>query len=227
PSVIASGQETVLQHAFSTSTPHDPTIGAWNIDIGASSHLNDSVTSLSDVLSRCIYPSVLFVRDNNCTIEFDAFGFSIKDFITRRALLRCDSTEDFYPIMQPSTIPHDFLTSQYTWHQCVRHPGSEVLRRILSSNSISCTKEKPPVLYHACQLDKHVRLSFVTSNTLVKSCFDVVHSDLWTSPIPSLSGYKYYVMFLDHYSQFVWVYPLVNKSDVFLKFVLFRNFVYT
>ncbi|GJY54303.1 ribonuclease H-like domain-containing protein [Tanacetum coccineum] len=112
--------------------------------------------------------------------------------MNRRALLRCDSTEDLYPIMQPSTIPYDFLISQYTWHQCVRHPGSEVLRRILSSNSISCTKEKPLVLYHACQLDKHMRLPFITSNMLVKSCFDVVHSDLWTSPILSLSGYKYY-----------------------------------
>ncbi|GKC43202.1 ribonuclease H-like domain-containing protein, partial [Tanacetum coccineum] len=31
----------------------------------------------------------------------------------------------------------------------------------------------------------------------------------------------------DHYSQFVWVYPLVNKSDVMSKFVLFRNYVRT
>nr|GEV74228.1 ribonuclease H-like domain-containing protein [Tanacetum cinerariifolium] len=33
-----------------------------------------------------------FVRDNSCTIEFDTFGFSFKDFMTRRVLLRCDST---------------------------------------------------------------------------------------------------------------------------------------
>ncbi|GJW97811.1 ribonuclease H-like domain-containing protein [Tanacetum coccineum] len=213
------------------------------MDICASSHLNDSVHSRSDVLNMCIYPSVLvgdgysipvtnsghsilptphrplhlnnvlitpnivknliyvrqFVRDNNCTVEFDAFGFSIKDFMTRRVLLRCDSTGDLYPVTKPSTVPHAFLTSQYTWHQSLRHPGSEVLQRILSRNSISCTKEKPPVLCHACQLGKHVRLPFVSSNTLVKSCFDVIHSDLWTSPIPSLSGFKYYC---DHGGEF-------------------------
>nr|GEY79166.1 ribonuclease H-like domain-containing protein [Tanacetum cinerariifolium] len=83
--------------------------------------------------------------------------------------------------------------------------------------------KKLPVLCHACQLGKHVN----SSNTLVQSSFDIVHSDLWTSPISSLSGFKYYVLSLDHYSQYVWVYPLVHKSDVLSKFVLFRTFVRT
>ncbi|GJX79741.1 ribonuclease H-like domain-containing protein [Tanacetum coccineum] len=249
----------------------DPTSGVWNMDTGASSHLNDSVTSLSDVFNTCIYPSVSvgdghtipvtntrhsilptphiplhlnnvlitphivknltyvrqFFRDNNCTVEFDAFGFSIKDFMTRRVLLRCDSTGDLYPVTQPSPIPHAFFTSQHTWHQQLGHPGSEVLSRLVSRNLISCNKEKPPVLCHACQLGKHVRLSFVSSNTSVTSLFDIVHSDVWTSPIPSLSGFKYYVLFLDHYSYFVWVYPLVNKLDVLSKYMLFRTYVNT
>nr|GEX85083.1 RNA-directed DNA polymerase, eukaryota, reverse transcriptase zinc-binding domain protein [Tanacetum cinerariifolium] len=54
-----------------------------------------------------------FVRDNNCTIEFDAYGFSVKDFMTRWVLLQCDSTRDLYPVTAPSSIPHAFLVSQY------------------------------------------------------------------------------------------------------------------
>ncbi|GKD81950.1 hypothetical protein Tco_1348789 [Tanacetum coccineum] len=57
-----------------------------------------------------------FVRDNNCTIKFDAFGFSVKDFLTRQVLLRCDSIGDLYPVTTPSPIPHAFLVSQHTWH---------------------------------------------------------------------------------------------------------------
>ncbi|GKC94791.1 hypothetical protein Tco_1160233 [Tanacetum coccineum] len=57
-----------------------------------------------------------FVRDNNCTIEFDAFGFLVKDFMTRRVLLRCDSTGDLYPVTAPSLIPYVFLVSHHTWH---------------------------------------------------------------------------------------------------------------
>nr|GEX68662.1 ribonuclease H-like domain-containing protein [Tanacetum cinerariifolium] len=147
------------------------------------------------------------------------------DFLTRRMLLRCDSTGDLYPVTAPSPIHHAFLVSQHTWHQRLGHSGGEVLRRLVSSNFISYNKEKPPVLCHACQLGKHVRLSFVSSSTVISSCFDIVHSDVWTSFIPGLSSIKYYVLFLDHYSQFVWVYPLVNKSDVMSKFVLFRNHV--
>ncbi|GJR64946.1 ribonuclease H-like domain-containing protein [Tanacetum coccineum] len=145
----------------------------------------------------------------------------------RRVLLRCDSTGDLYPVTAPSPIPHVFLVNQHTRHQCLGHPGREVLRHLVSNNFISCNKEKPPVLCHACQLGKHVMFPFVSSNTVVTSCFEIIHSDGWTSPILSLSGFKYYVLFLDHYSQFVWVYPLLNKSDVWSKFVLFRTYVRT
>nr|GEW79215.1 ribonuclease H-like domain-containing protein [Tanacetum cinerariifolium] len=225
-----SGQATVLPHAFTAGTLQDPSFGAWNMDTGASSHLNNYTTSLSTVLNSCMYLTVSvgdghsipvtnighsilptplkslrlnnvlitphivknlifvrqFVRDNDCTIEFDSFGFSVKDFMTRRVLLRCDSTGDLYPVTAPSPIPHAFLVSQHTWNQHLGHPESDVLCRLVSNNVISCNKEKPPVLCHACQLGKHVRLSFVSSNTIVSSCFDIVHSDVWTSPISSL-----------------------------------------
>ncbi|GJY19173.1 ribonuclease H-like domain-containing protein [Tanacetum coccineum] len=96
------------------------------------------------------------------------------DFMTRRVLLRYDSTGDLYPVTKPSTIPHALLTNQFTWHQRLGHPGSEVLRRLFSSNSILCTKEKAPVLCHAFQLGKHVRLLFIKSTTFVNSCINKV-----------------------------------------------------
>ncbi|GKD05299.1 hypothetical protein Tco_1180273, partial [Tanacetum coccineum] len=38
------------------------------------------------------------------------------------------------------------------------------------------------------ELGKHVMLPFVSSNTSITSRFDIIHSDVWTSPIPSLSA---------------------------------------
>nr|GEX37255.1 ribonuclease H-like domain-containing protein [Tanacetum cinerariifolium] len=222
-----SGQATNLPHAFNTETLQDLSSGAWNINTGASSYLNNLITSLSEIINKCMHPFISFVRDNNCTIEFDAFSFSIKDFMTRRVILRCDSTEDLYSVTYTSPIPYVFLVSQHTWHHRLRHPGSDVLRSLVCNNFISCNKEKPLVLCHACQLGKHVMLPFVSSNTVVTSFFDIIHSDMWTSPIPSLSWFKYYVLFLDHYSHFIWAYPLINKYDVLSKFILFRNYVYT
>ncbi|GKA20281.1 ribonuclease H-like domain-containing protein [Tanacetum coccineum] len=66
-------------------------------------------------------------------------------------------------VTSPSSIPQAYLVSQHTWHQCLGHPRCEVLRRVISSSFISCNKEKPYVLCHACHLDKHVRLPFVGS----------------------------------------------------------------
>ncbi|GJX53572.1 retrovirus-related pol polyprotein from transposon TNT 1-94 [Tanacetum coccineum] len=121
-STIASGEATTLPHVFPPGTLHDPATGAWNMDTGASSHLNNLVTSLIDVINTCIYPSIL-VGD----------GHSIHVTNTGHIIL-----------------PTPF--SQHTWHQRLGHPGSEVLRRLVSNNFISCTKERPFVLCHACQL---------------------------------------------------------------------------
>ncbi|GKD31280.1 hypothetical protein Tco_1242058 [Tanacetum coccineum] len=48
-------------------------------------HLNN-VLITPYIVKNLIYVH-LIVRDNNCTIKFDAFGFSVKDFMTRRVLL--------------------------------------------------------------------------------------------------------------------------------------------
>ncbi|GKE59901.1 hypothetical protein Tco_1510268 [Tanacetum coccineum] len=39
---------------------------------------------------------------------------------------------------------------------------------------------------------KHAKLSFYNSESSVDSVFEIIHSDIWTSPIPSESGIKYY-----------------------------------
>nr|GFA23562.1 copia protein [Tanacetum cinerariifolium] len=67
-----------------------------------------------------------------------------------------------------------------------------------SGHSVLSTPFRPLRLNN---LGKHVKLPFVSSSSSVNSCFDIVHLNLWTSPILSLSGFQYYVLFLDHYSQ--------------------------
>ncbi|GJV95571.1 hypothetical protein Tco_1547148 [Tanacetum coccineum] len=54
----APGQATTFPHAFTARALHDPASDAWNMDTCASSHLNDSLTNLSEVFNSCMYPSV-------------------------------------------------------------------------------------------------------------------------------------------------------------------------
>ncbi|GJS57861.1 ribonuclease H-like domain-containing protein [Tanacetum coccineum] len=79
-----------------------------------------------------------FTRDNIYIIEFDAFGFSVKDFLTRHILLSCDRSGDLYPVTKPSTTPTAFLsTSTSIWNQRLSHPGDEVLCSLVSRQFIS------------------------------------------------------------------------------------------
>nr|GEW70745.1 ribonuclease H-like domain-containing protein [Tanacetum cinerariifolium] len=95
-----------------------------------------------------------FTRNNNYTIEFDAFDFSVKDFLTRHILIRCDRSGDLCLVNKPSTLPAVFMsTSSTTWHQRLGHPGDKVLRSLSSRQFISCNKAKSTHVCHACQLD--------------------------------------------------------------------------
>ncbi|XP_074266194.1 uncharacterized protein LOC141588661 [Silene latifolia] len=43
-----------------------------------------------------------FTSDNNVTVEFDPFGFYVKDIRPGTRILRCDSKGDLYPLSKPS-----------------------------------------------------------------------------------------------------------------------------
>jgi transposase InsO family protein len=57
--------------------------------------------------------------------------------------------------------------------------------------------------------------------------FQLLHRDLWTSPITSVSGHKYYLVILDDYSHYLWTFPLRLKSDTFSTLSNFFAYVHT
>ncbi|GJT10391.1 retrovirus-related pol polyprotein from transposon TNT 1-94 [Tanacetum coccineum] len=75
-----------------------------------------------------------FTHDNDVYVEFDAYGFSVKDYQTQKILLRCDSTGDLYPVTQqpPLQTPIVLLSfSSTTWHRRLGHPGDDIIFRTL------------------------------------------------------------------------------------------------
>ncbi|CAL8084538.1 unnamed protein product [Prunus armeniaca] len=72
------------------------------------------------------------------------------------------------------------------------------------------------------------RLPFSLSETRSSEAFHRIHLDVWgPSPCTSISGYRYYVIFVDDCTRYTWVYPLINKSDVFGIFVKFHAYIST
>jgi hypothetical protein len=161
-----------------------------------------------------------FTTDNSCSIEFDPSGFSVKDLATKTLLARCDSAGPLYTFQPSSTGASSppilvSTTTSTTWHRRLGHPGPDVMAKISSSLHPSCNRGHFEGLCHACQLGRHTRLPFTTSSSRAEQAFDLVHCDLWTSPVLSLSDYKYYLVILDDFSHFLWTFPLRLKSDTF------------
>ena len=68
--------------------------------------------------------------------------------------------------------------------------------------------------------------SFPNRDNKDKGVLDIVHSDV-CGPMStaSLSGYVYYVSFIDDYSRKTWIYLLKEKNEVFGKFKEFKALV--
>lgn len=142
---------------------------------------------------------------------------------------RHNSTGDLYPFTPPQLLPQaTFLAStSLPWHDRLGHPGAQVLEILDRTFNFPCHKSNNSHVCNSCQLSNSKRLPFHASNTFTFAPFDIIHCDLWTSPITSKTGYKYYMVLIDNFSHFVWVYPLKYKSDTFPTFVKFHRLIET
>ena len=77
-----------------------------------------------------------------------------------------------------------------------------------------------------CVLGKNVKGSFPSSSRRSKGILDLVHSDI-CGPMSaqSLSGYLYYVLFIDDFSRKTWIFFLKAKSETLEKFREFKALV--
>jgi hypothetical protein len=109
------------------------------------------------------------------------------------------------------------------WHHHLGHPGPAALSSLSRSSFIQCTIKKHDFC-HACQLGKHTTLPFYSSSHRAEHPFDLIHLDLWTSPIISVSGYKYYLVIPDDFTHYLCTFSLKLKSNTFT--TLFNFFAY-
>lgn len=162
--------------------------------------------------------------DNNVFVSFDPFGFSIFEFHIRISLMRYNSLGDLYLITSPSYFAS--LASSL-WHNCLGHPRPSILQSLHKNKFIISEHLNTKTIYNSFVFGNHVKLSCNSSKNVTLMPFDILHVDLWTSPILSSSGHQFYILFLDEYSDFLWIFPLSNKSQVFEKFTLLSSQILT
>ncbi|KAJ9550636.1 hypothetical protein OSB04_014681 [Centaurea solstitialis] len=78
---------------------------------------------------------------------------------------------------------------------------------------------------NACHVNKSHKLPFFESSLASKAPLDLLFSDVWCSLVTSYDNYKYYIIFVDHYTKYIWLFPLKNKSDSLATFICFQRLV--
>jgi hypothetical protein len=169
-----------------------------------------------------------FTTDIWCSMEFDPFGLFVKNLSTRNVIIRSNSTGPLYTLRLPGSTtpsvgamavlaatPHALaVVAPIMWHRCLGHPDPDALSSLSRSSFIHCISNKHEFC-HAYQLGKHTRLPFHSSSHRAEHPFDLIHLDLWTTPVVSVSGSKYHLVILDDFTYYLLTFPLKLKSDTF------------
>ena len=80
----------------------------------------------------------------------------------------------------------------------------------------------------SCQFGKQTKLLFNNSDSFSSAPFDLVHSNVWSpAPFTTEGGSRYFVIFVDDYSRFTWIYMLKHRSDLIPIFQSFHKMIQT
>jgi hypothetical protein len=145
-----------------------------------------------------------FTTDNWCSIEFDPYGLSVKDLSSQNMIARCNNSRTLYMMCMPSHFAPSpcaapaatLAASASTWHRHLRHSGVDALSKLSSDSSVVCSRCTHDFC-HACQLGSHTRMTLASSTSHTDSIFDLIHCDMWTSLVASVSCHKYYLVIVD------------------------------
>lgn len=211
-----------LSHHSNYEGPDSVTIGDGSglaITHMGSTHFSNPSTNfnLNNVLcvpkaSHNLISDAKFCQQNNVYVEFHPFSFFVKDLKTGATLMCGPTSGDLYTLQPslptPPTKLHASRSTDTLWHARLGHPSPkklhQALKTFLPSNShiLSST-------CNSCFLNKSHKLPFHESSIKTSTPLELIFSDVWgPSPITSVNGYRYYLIFVDHFTRYSWLYPL-------------------
>ena len=80
----------------------------------------------------------------------------------------------------------------------------------------------------SCQLGKQPALPFNSSESISTDIFDLIHFDVWRlSPVSSIGGFRYFVIFVDDYSHYSWIFHMKHHSELLQVYSNFAKMVET
>lgn len=200
----------------------------------------ENVLCVPEIAKNLVSMSKL-AQDNNVFIEFHGHFCLVKDKTSGRIMLRGVLKDGLYQLQDANARSASSLlssglnksrsstayvvsnveplvnvaVSKSVWHRRLGHPSARVLDFLIKECKLQVKSNEMFKFCESCQFGKAHALPFPLSNYRATKRFDLIHTDLWgPAPIPSVEGYRYYALFLDDHSRYLWLYPLKQKSDI-------------
>jgi hypothetical protein len=205
-------------------TTHAPFIQTTNGSHLAASHTGSVSTSTLSLSDTYLIPNLTLnlisvgqLYELGFDLWFGSSGYHVQDPRTNQVLgtgRRVGRMFELTSLHLPSTsTPHSSHVAHTAsvfplslWHLRLGHMSVQKLRTLISSGFLGQVKHDS-VDCVSCQLAKQPALSFNNSDSFSHASFDLIHSDIWgLSPTATVGGSKYFVIFVDDFSQYTWIY---------------------
>ena len=113
------------------------------------------------------------------------------------------------------------------WHVRLGHASSSRVQQLTSRGLLgSVSTENFDCV--SCQLGKQPVLPFNTSESISTDIFDLIHSDVWgPSSVSSIGGSRYFIIFVDDYSSYTWIFNMKYCSKLLQVYSNFSKMVET
>ena len=154
--------------------------------------------------------------------------FNSMSFSHKHSHFNSESSPHKHPSVVAS-FPSSFHVNKQNkwllWHHRLGHPSDKVLDVALSSIDNISISDNNKSFSHCkhCLSGKMHQFSFPVSVFQASKPLELVHSNVWgPAPVKSSKDFQYYVLFVDEYSKFTWLYLLKHKFDVLNIFKFFE-----
>ena len=245
--ILDSGATHHLMTDLSNLSLHQPYTGGEEVTIADGSGLSIShtcSTSLKTLSRSFTLNDILYVpnlhknfisvyrlcNSNNVSVEFFPAHFQVNDLSTGVRLLQSQTKEELYEwhVTSSNTISLFATPTPKTsisfWHSRLGHPSLPVLQNVVSKFSLPLSSSSQKPCSH-CFINKSHKLPFYSNTIVSTQPLQYIYTDVWTSPTLSIDQFKYYLIFVDHYTRYTWFYPLKQKSQVKPTFITFKALV--
>ncbi|KAJ4758161.1 polyprotein [Rhynchospora pubera] len=200
-------------------------IGSFTIHVGTVSIILNDVLLVPHFTKNLLSLSRL-LADNAFTVEFSNSGCVIKDYHTSVPLMQAKATNGLYLLtVCYNCAPQALLgerVNAHIWHCRLGHPAAAITRTILSNCNLP-SNNNTLNFCEDCAVAKCHRLPFVPSTSKSVAPLELLHSDVWgPAPVLTDSGFRYFLVFVDDFTRFTWIFFLKSKDEVVKVFSSFK-----